>query len=59
MVVKEHNGGSGGRGRFAKHLARMYDGGLGDLPKDAARAAALYRQACDGGDGDACTKVRR
>jgi TPR repeat protein len=37
----------------------MYEGGLGDLPKDAAHATALYRQACEGGDRDACAKVPR
>jgi TPR repeat protein len=37
----------------------MYEGGLGDLPTDAARATALYQQACEGGDRDGCAKIKR
>jgi TPR repeat protein len=31
----------------------LYNGGLG-LPKDYQRAAALFRKACLGGNGDGC-----
>jgi TPR repeat protein len=35
-------------------LASAYENGRGGLPKDAARAAALFKKACDAGDQHAC-----
>jgi TPR repeat protein len=36
----------------------MYERGRG-VAKDRARAAALYKQACDGGDAKGCTNLKR
>ena len=36
----------------------MYEGGRGRLAKDEAKAAKLYRQACDGGEERACKYLR-
>src|SRR5438094_5062081 len=38
------------------NLGLMYGNGDG-VAKDAARAAALYRKACDGGDARGCTNL--
>jgi TPR repeat protein len=29
------------------------------VPRDAARARALFRKACDGGDDHGCREIRR
>jgi TPR repeat protein len=34
-----------------------YERGAG-VPKDPNRANALYKQACDGGNQEACARVR-
>ena len=35
----------------------MYSSGAG-VSKDASQAAAFYRKACDGGNAEACEKLK-
>lgn len=40
------------------NLAKVYDAGRG-VPKDPAKALALYRKACNGGESDGCEALQR
>ena len=43
---------------MAPQPSSSHEGGLG-VPQEAARAAALYRKACDGGDARGCAQLKR
>ena len=40
-----------------KYVGMMYASGAG-VSKDASQAATFYRKACDGGNVDACEKLK-
>jgi len=40
------------------YLGLAYQWGNGGLPKDVAKAAALFKKACDGGDQSGCTQQK-